>query len=89
VGADAAVIFIRRRDVVGANRDEPAIGYLKLAMKLHEAFSLAASLRTESAAAEDDKQAALANRRASGASRRGRKARSLEKTAAGTMSDRM
>jgi hypothetical protein len=79
VGADAAAIFIRRRDVVGANCDEPAIGYLKLAMKLHEAFRLAAILRTESAGAEDDKHVALANRRASGASRRGRKARSREK----------
>jgi len=31
---DAAAIFVRFGDIVGANRDQPAIGNLELAMKL-------------------------------------------------------
>lgn len=34
VGTNAAVIFIGLRDIVGANRDEPAIGNFELAMEL-------------------------------------------------------
>ena len=35
VGTDSAAIFIRLSDIVGANRDEPAIGNLKLTMQLN------------------------------------------------------
>src|SRR5262249_20249753 len=54
VGADAAAIFIRLSDIVGANSDKPAIGNLKLTMELNKPFSLPAGFRTETSAAEDE-----------------------------------
>jgi hypothetical protein len=54
VGADSAAIFIRLSDIVGADRDQPAIGDLKLAMELDQAFSLPAVLWAVASAAQDD-----------------------------------
>ena len=50
----SAAIFTSLSDVVGANRDKPAIGDLELAMEFHESFSLPAVLRAETSAAEDE-----------------------------------
>src|SRR5271156_5788662 len=52
VGADSASIFIRLSDVVGADRDKPAIGNLELTMELNKPLSLPAVLGTETSAAE-------------------------------------
>ena len=41
VGADSAAIFIRLGDIVGADRDQPAIANLQLAMELQPALPLA------------------------------------------------
>jgi len=54
VGTDSAAIFIRLSDVVGANRDKPAIGNLELTMELNKPFRLPAVLGAETAAAEDE-----------------------------------
>ena len=54
VGTHSAAIFIRLSDIVGANRDKPAIGDLELAMEFHESFSLPAILGAEGPAAEDE-----------------------------------
>jgi hypothetical protein len=54
VGADPAAIFIRFDNTVGADRDEPAIAYLELAMELSKAFGLSAVLGTEASSAEDE-----------------------------------
>src|SRR5260370_26710133 len=54
VGADSAAIFIRLSDIVGADRDQPAIGNLKLTMEFNKPFSLAAVLGAEPSAAEDE-----------------------------------
>ena len=54
MGADAAAIFIRPSDIVGANRDKPAIGNLELAMEFNKPFSLPAVLGAETSAAEDE-----------------------------------
>ena len=35
MSSDSAAIFIRLGDIVGADRDQPAIGYLELSMKLN------------------------------------------------------
>ena len=53
VGADSAAIFIRLSDIVGADRDKPAIGNLELAMEFNKPFSLPAVLGAETSAAED------------------------------------
>jgi hypothetical protein len=42
VGTDSAAIFIRQSDIVGANRDKPAIGNLELTMEFNKPFSLPA-----------------------------------------------
>src|ERR1700722_2707531 len=52
VSADAAAIFIRLRDVVGADRDEPAIGNLEFTMKLDQPFSLSTVLWAEPSTTE-------------------------------------
>jgi hypothetical protein len=44
VGTDAASIFIRPSDIVGANRDKPAIGNLELSMESNKPFILPALL---------------------------------------------
>jgi hypothetical protein len=52
VGTDSAPIFVRLSDVVGADRDKPAISNFELAMELNEPLSLPAVLGTETSAAE-------------------------------------
>jgi hypothetical protein len=59
VGTDSAAIFIRFGDIVGANRDEAAIGDLKLTMELNKPFSLSAVLGAEASAAEDENRRML------------------------------
>ena len=54
VGADSAAIFIRQSDIVGANRDKPAIGNLELTMEFSKPFRLPAVLGLETSAAEDE-----------------------------------
>jgi hypothetical protein len=54
MGTHSAAIFVRPNDIVGANRDKPAIGDLELAMELDKPFSLPAILGAETAAAEDE-----------------------------------
>jgi hypothetical protein len=44
VGADTAAIFIGLSDVVSADRNQPAIGDLELAVELDEPFGLPAVL---------------------------------------------
>jgi hypothetical protein len=50
--ADTAAIFVGLHDVVGADRDQPAITNLHLAVKLDKPLSLPALLGAESSAAE-------------------------------------
>ncbi|MGY4594693.1 hypothetical protein ACVWXL_002439 [Bradyrhizobium sp. GM22.5] len=52
--SDAAAIFAGLGDVVGRDRDHPAIAHLHLAMELQQAFGLATILGTKSAAAEHE-----------------------------------
>src|SRR5208283_5265660 len=59
VGTDSAAIFVRLSDVIGANRDKPAIGNLELTMELNKPFSLPAVLGAETAAAEDENHGML------------------------------
>src|SRR5215472_17180602 len=54
VGADSAAIFIRLSNVVGADRDQPAIANLDLTMELDKPFMLPAVLGTEPSTAEDE-----------------------------------
>jgi hypothetical protein len=54
VGANAGAVFIGLGDVVGADGDEAAIADLEFAMEFHKQFRLAAILRAETAAAEDE-----------------------------------
>src|SRR5262249_37071871 len=54
VSADSGTVFVGLGDVVGANRDEPAVGNFELAMEFHEQFRLAAVLGAEASAAEDE-----------------------------------
>src|SRR5215213_469188 len=54
VGTDSGAIFIRLSDVVGANRDQPAIADLNLTMKLNKPFMLPAVLGAVPSAAEDE-----------------------------------
>jgi hypothetical protein len=54
VGADSAAIFIRLCDIVGANRDQPAIANLYLTMELNKPFSVPPILGAETSAAEDE-----------------------------------
>ena len=60
MGADAAAIFIRFSDVVGADRDKAAIANLHLTMKFEKSFGLSAVLGAEPAAAEDEDHRMLA-----------------------------
>jgi hypothetical protein len=53
VGAHTAAIFVRLSDIVGADRDEPTIGDLKLTMEFDKTFSLSAVLGAETSAAKD------------------------------------
>src|SRR5215510_13081603 len=59
VGTNAAAIFVRLGDIVGANRDQPTIGNLEFAMQCNKPFSLPAFLGAEPAAAEDENHGIL------------------------------
>ena len=52
--ADTAAIFVGLHDVVGADRNQPAITNLHLAVKLDKSLSLPTILRAEAAAAQYD-----------------------------------
>jgi len=54
VGADSCAIFSRLRDIVGADRDQPAIGNLEFTMELNQPFRLSAVLGSVTPAAEDE-----------------------------------
>ena len=60
VSADTAAIFVRLSDVVGTDRDKPAIANLHLTMEFKKPFSLSAVLGAETAAAEDENHGMLA-----------------------------
>src|SRR5271156_1450521 len=49
----SATIFVRLGDVVGADRDQPAIANLHLAMELQQTFCLTAIFWTEAATTKD------------------------------------
>jgi hypothetical protein len=59
VGADSTTIFIRLSNILGANRDQPAIGDLELSIKVHKAFGLPAVFGAETAAAQDENHGML------------------------------
>src|SRR5215469_7828098 len=59
VGTDSVAIFIRLGNVIGANRDQPAIANLEFTMKLNKPFMLPAVLWTVTAAAEDENHGML------------------------------
>ena len=56
VGAYSAAIFVRLGDIVGADRDQPAIGNLEFTMELNQPFRLSAVFRSVTTAAEDEDQ---------------------------------
>jgi hypothetical protein len=51
VRANSSAVFIRLSNIVGANRDQPAISNLDLTMELHQPFRLTAILRAKASAA--------------------------------------
>ena len=59
VGADSCAIFIRLCDIVGADRDQPAIGNLEFTMELNQPFRLSAVLGSVTPAAEDEDHGVL------------------------------
>jgi hypothetical protein len=54
VCADSCAIFIRLRDIVGADREQPAIRNLEFTMELNQPFRLPAVLGSVTPAAEDE-----------------------------------
>jgi hypothetical protein len=60
VSADTGAIIVRLGDVVGADRDKPAIANLHLAVEFEKPFSLSAVLGAKPAAAEDEDHGILA-----------------------------
>jgi len=60
VGADPAAIFVRASDVVGADRDEPAVADLELTMELNQPLRLPAVLGSITAAAQDENHRVVA-----------------------------
>jgi len=54
MSADTGAILVRLSDVVGADRDKPAIGDFELAMQFNEALRLPAILGTIATAAENE-----------------------------------
>jgi hypothetical protein len=54
VSAYSTAIFVGLGDVVGADRDQPAITNLHLTMELRQTFGLTAIFWTEGAAAKDE-----------------------------------
>jgi hypothetical protein len=59
VRADSCAVFIRLGDIVGADRDQPAIGNLEFTMELNQPFRLPAVLGSVTPAAEDEHQGVL------------------------------
>ncbi len=57
--ADSGAKLIRLGDVVRANRDQPAIAYLELTVKLEKSFMLPAILGTITSAAENENRRML------------------------------
>jgi hypothetical protein len=55
VGTDSGAIFIRLSDIVGANRDKPAIANLELTMECNKPFMLPTIFGAKTSAAEDEK----------------------------------
>src|SRR6202042_3145019 len=53
MSADSGAIFTCFGDIVGADRDQPTIGDLKLTMEFDKTFSLSAVLGAEASAAKD------------------------------------
>jgi hypothetical protein len=78
VGVDSAAKFVRLGDIVGADRDKPAIGNLEFATEFNQPLSLPAVLGAETSAAENENHGMLCLQfvRASGVSRYGRTAHS-------------
>ena len=56
VGTDTVAIFTRLSNIVGANRDEPAIPNLELTMELDQPLNLPTVLGSVTSAAEDEDQ---------------------------------
>jgi hypothetical protein len=54
VSADTTTIFVRLSDVVGTDRNEPAIANFHLTVEFKKPFSLPAILGAETSAAEDE-----------------------------------
>src|SRR5215467_4668903 len=54
MGADAAAILIRLGDVVGANRNQPAITNFQFTMERNKPFGLPAVLGAETSSAKDE-----------------------------------
>jgi hypothetical protein len=54
VGAHSAAIFVRLSDIVGANRDKPAIANFELMVEFNKPLRLPAILGAEPPAAEDE-----------------------------------
>ena len=54
VSAYSAAVFVGLGDVVGTDRDQPAVTDLHLTMELQQTFGLTAIFRAEGAAAEDN-----------------------------------
>jgi hypothetical protein len=54
VGADSCAIFIRLRDIVGADRDQPAIANLEFTLELNQPLRLPAVLGSVTPPTEDE-----------------------------------
>jgi hypothetical protein len=59
MGAHSGAIFVRLRDVVGANRHEPAIGNFEFPMELHKSFRLPSVFRAIPSTAQDENHGML------------------------------
>ena len=59
MSADTGTIFVCLSDVVGTDRDKPAITNLHLTVEFKKSFSLSAVLGAETAAAEDENHGML------------------------------
>jgi hypothetical protein len=60
VSADTATVFVRLSDVVGTDRDKPAIANLHLTVEFKKPFSLSAVFGAETAAAQHEDHGMLA-----------------------------
>jgi hypothetical protein len=59
MGTDSAAIFVRLRDVVGANRHEPTISNFEFPIELHKPFCLSSIFGAIPSAAEDENHGVL------------------------------